>query len=79
MVSLGLGGGVGREANKMAEGSGLGGMGQRWQGEVEGGDGLRFWKGGKQTWGVGMKTSENGQKETGLRVKSRPEAQARVV
>ena len=29
--------------------------------------------------GVGMKTSENGQKETGLQVKSRPEAQARVV
>lgn len=51
MVSLGLGGGVGRETNKMAEGSGLGAMGQRWQGEVEGGDGLRYWKGGKQTWG----------------------------
>ena len=50
-VSLGLGGGVGRETNKMTEGSGLEGMGQRWQGEVEGGDGLRFWKDGKQTWG----------------------------
>ena len=38
------------EAKKMAGGSGLGGMAQGWQGEMEGGDGLRDWKGGEQTW-----------------------------
>ena len=29
--------------------------------------------------GVGMETSENCQKETGLQMKSRPEAQARLM
>lgn len=50
-VSLQIGRAVEGEAKKMAGGSGLGGMGQGWQGEMEGGDGLRYWKGGKQTWG----------------------------
>ena len=35
----------------MARGSGLGGMGQGWQGEMEGADGLKDWKGWEQTWG----------------------------
>ena len=38
------------EAKKMAGGYGHGGMAQGWQGEMEGGDGLRDWKGGEQTW-----------------------------
>ena len=51
MVSLGIGKAVGRETKKTAGGSGLGAMGQWRQGEMEGGDGLRDWKGMKQTWG----------------------------
>ena len=41
MVNLGIGKALGRETKKMAGGSGLRGMGQRWQGEMERGDGLR--------------------------------------
>ena len=41
MVSLGIGKALGRETKKMAVGSGLRGMGQRCQGEMEGADGVR--------------------------------------
>ena len=51
MVSLGIGKAVGRETKKMDRGFGLGDMGQWWQGEMEGEDGLRDWKGREQTWG----------------------------
>ena len=50
-VNLGIGRAVGRETKKMDRGFGLGDMGQWWQGEMEGEDGLRDWKGREQTWG----------------------------